>query len=72
MAGYVELLIAHDLLEDERDRLRAEVAELVTALVDCRQWLTAFARGGGHHTHKDVVESDRYARYGAVLAKHAL
>ena len=40
MADYIELLAAHDRLVAERDRLKAEVAELVRAL----KWALPSAR----------------------------
>ena len=68
MADYIELLAAHDQLEAERDRLKAEVAELCETLKMTRECI-AYCR----KAHRDVqsgegVPVERFID--AVLAKH--
>lgn len=47
-------------------KLKVDRDELLKALKDCVQWLTAFAKGTGSET---IGETDRYRKYVDAIAK---
>ena len=54
-------------LDEYELRVDKENEELRAALKDCSQWLAAFAKGAGYHTHKTLMESPRWAKIQAAL-----
>ena len=54
---------------EEIDRLRAEKAELLAALEDCKLWLACFAQGQGGKVREEVVASERFAVYLAAIKR---